>query len=356
MSEKKYRVAQAGCGHRGQIHLKGFMNNQDRFELVGVSDLDEQKMREAVELQGITAPLYTDTEKMLDETRPDIFCFVTPPAIRLPLIELGVKYGVKGIALEKPMATTIKEAKRIKDLCSDNGIKAVVAHGHKYLDSMQKIKALIDSGEIGRIEKIHVGTRAWLGQLGTHYMDYALWINGGKRAEWAVGHIHGRDKLTDSHPSPDFVNGTVLLKNRVRIYFECGYLSEQNLEEDCFWMDDRLSVYGTHGYAWAECNGNWTALTRTSNGVLLKGAEEPWATQQNRIQNPYIRELADWLDDDQKIHPNNMEITYHGYEIIEALCISALDNRRVDLPLNTDNADDIFERMRKELPEQSDKI
>ena len=37
--------------------------------------------------------------------------------------------------------------------------------------------------------------QAWLSQLGTHYMDYILWANGGSRARWVVGHVHGRGRF-----------------------------------------------------------------------------------------------------------------------------------------------------------------
>ncbi len=133
---KKYTVAQAGCGKRGKIHIKGFKENSDRFEIVGLCDLNETTLKDAAEKYGIKAPLYTDAEKMLIETRPDVFCFVTPPNIRKSMIELGAKNKVKGIVFEKPMATSLKEAKYITDLCNKNKIKAVVCHQHKYLKKL----------------------------------------------------------------------------------------------------------------------------------------------------------------------------------------------------------------------------
>lgn len=346
----KYRVAQVGCGARGKTHIKGFVENSDRFEIVGLCDLNESVMKEAADRYGVHAPLYTDAERMLAETKPDIFCFVTHPDLRLSLVELGVKYQVKGISLEKPMATSLKDARQMRDLCDQNGIKAIVCHQHKYLASMKKLKAIVDSGEIGKIEKIHVGTQAWLSQLGTHYMDYALWINGGKRAKWVVGHVHGRKRLFDGHPSPDFVNGTILLEDRVRLYFECGYLSEQNLAEKDFWTDDRLTVYGSHGYAWAECNGAWAAFTKSTDGQLIKGQGDEWDKQSLVIQAPYIRDLADWMDDDNKVHPCNMDISYHGFEILEGLCLSALDNVKIDFPITVPAYEDVLKRMERELP------
>ena len=70
-----------------------------------------------------------------------------------------------------------------------------------------------------------------------------------------------------------------------------------------------------------------------------------------RLQPLFAADLADWLDEDARLHPCNIEISYHGYEILEGLCISALDHRRVDLPLDTSQCVDIFARMRRELPD-----
>ena len=81
---------------------------------------------------------------MLKETRPEIFVFVTYPDLRLSVIQLAVKYGVKGISFEKPMAESLQEAKKIVKLCHDNGIKAVVCHQQKYLSQMQTLKKRIE--------------------------------------------------------------------------------------------------------------------------------------------------------------------------------------------------------------------
>jgi hypothetical protein len=48
---------------------------------------------------------------------------------------------------------------------------------------------------------------------------------------------------------------------------------------------------------------------------------------------PYIEDMADWLDDDRKIHPCNFESAYAGFEIMMALCRSAVDGGQVALPL-----------------------
>lgn len=350
---KRYRVAQVGVGSRGKIHANAFLKLSDRFDLVGLCDLDQNKLNAYAAEKGLPSNiLYNNAEKMLSETNPDVFCFVTQPNLRLPMVELAARYRVKGLAFEKPMATSLKEAWSITRLCRENNIKAIVSHQQKYLTSLQKVKEIADSGEIGNLTYVNAMCQAWLSQLGTHYMDYILWINNGSRAKWAVGHVHGRELLTDSHPSPNYTTGHVEFENGVRSFFEFGKLSPSHKPGGMFWLDNRLNVYGTHGYAWGDTNGRWGAFTKSSKGEVIGGEGDSWDVQQSaRLQPLYLAELADWLEDDSKAHPCSVDISYHGYEILEAVCISAMDHIRVDLPLDPDKCGDIFERMRRELPE-----
>ncbi|MCL2815382.1 MAG: Gfo/Idh/MocA family oxidoreductase [Oscillospiraceae bacterium] len=350
MEKKKYTVAQAGLGNRGRVHLRGIKGNSDRLELAAVCDIDKERLDYmAKEFEIDPKRAYPDADAMLAEVKPDIFVFVTQPHIRLDMVKLAVKHNIKAMAFEKPMATSLSEAAEITELCEKNNIKTVVSHQQKYLTSMQKLKQIIDSKEIGAIAQMNVSTQAWMSQLGTHFMDYALWANGGDRASWVVGHVHGRGKLADSHPSPDYIMGQVAFAGGVRLFLENGYLSKstvKNIEPQNFWVDNRLTVYGERGYVWAETNGAWGALT---NGQLSGEQGGTWGEQEPGLQTPYFTDFVNWLDDDSKIHPCNISITYHGYEILEALCVSALDKKPVYLPADPQKMPDIIERMKKEL-------
>ena len=78
-----------------------------------------------------------------------------------------------------------------------------------------------------------------------------------------------------------------------------------------------------------------------------------WRAQEGtHMQPPYIRDFADWLDDDAKVASCNVEMAYHGYEVLQAACLSALDHTRVDLPLaEPATTGNVFERMLRELPD-----
>lgn len=340
---KRYTVAQVGAGKRGKIHLDGFSKIPDRFELLALCDLDEQKMQEAAQRFGVPAT-FTDAEEMLAEVKPDVFCFVTQPDLRLPMVELGARHGVKAIAFEKPMARSLAEARAIVRTCEGAGIKAVVCHQQKYVSSFRAIKRLVDAGEIGTVVRLHAEMRGGFLGIATHFMDYMLWMNGGARAEWVTGHVHGNKR------APDYVLGQMRFENGARGGIECGYLSAGHV--DPVWLDCRLTVYGTHGYAWAETDGLWQAFTRSSGGEILREQGIHWIEQErDLIQEPYLRDLAAWLDDDAAVHPCNLDISYHGFEILEGLCRSAIENTRIDLPLPLQAAGDAFEKLRSTLQE-----
>src|SRR6476646_5499097 len=123
---KCYKIAQVGIGNRGKVHANAILSLPDQFELVGLCDLDRPKLDAYAASKGLRPELlFDDAERMVANTHPDVFCFVTPPAARLPLVELAVRYRVKGLAFEKPMANSLAEAWEITRLCREHGVKAV---------------------------------------------------------------------------------------------------------------------------------------------------------------------------------------------------------------------------------------
>lgn len=347
----KHVVVQAGLGTRGKIHLKGILENPDRFELAGVYDPSPEAVKAARDLFHIDC-VFSSAEEMLKKTRPEVLAFVTHPDIRLHYIDMAAKYGVKAVAFEKPMAVSLADARLITKRCLDNGIKAVVSHQQKYTKQMQMMHKVARSGALGTPELIRIFMKGWASHLATHFIDYALWANGGIGAEWVTGHVHGRNKLYDNHPSPDYIMGEARLKNGATLFIEGGYLSPPTMPDSDFWLNSRITVYGSHGYTWAETGGRSAVFSPATNGKVELSQFPTWGIQEREIQAQFYTELADWLDDDRKVHSCNIGISLHGFEIMEGIFKSALENTRVDLPIQG-TVNDHIEEMKKILPEQT---
>ncbi len=324
---KKYTVAIYGAGKRGKVHAETFRKD-GRFQVVAICGRNRERLEEAAQLAG-SPEKYFDAARMLRETKPDIFCFCTPPAVRLPMVRLGVEHGCRLIAYEKPMATSYNEATEIMELCRKAGMKSVVSHQIKYGSHFQKVKELISSGALGRLHTVYGTTLGWLLQMGTHVVDYCRYFNNEAEAEWVLGQVQGREKLADSHPSPDYALGVIQFANGVRGIVEIGDLAPDIPEVEYFWHKVRIGAQGTQGFAEALIGGGWRAVTRDSGGPI--SGPGCWNAQLD--QPPYIRDIAAWLDDPERVHPCNGESAYKGFEIVMAICRSAIERRPIRLPL-----------------------
>lgn len=323
----RYTVAICGTGKRGKVHAEYF-HKDERFQVVAISGRNPEKLEAAAQLAGHPEK-YPDAAQMLRETRPDVFCFCTPPNVRLSMVRLGVEHSAKLIAYEKPMATSLHEAAEITNLCRKAGVKSVVCHQLKYGDHFQKVKEIIASGALGRVHTVYGHTLGWLLQMGTHVVDYCRYFNGEAEAEWVLGQVCGRDKLVDSHPSPDYAAGEVQFANGVRGIVQVGNLAADVPEVEYFWHKVRIGAQGTEGFAEALIGGGWRAVTRDSGGPI----SGPGTWNAPHDQPPYIRDIALWLDDPARVHPCNGESAFKGFEIVMAICRSAIERRKVTLPL-----------------------
>ena len=340
----RYKAVVLGAGWRGKAHIRAFLANADRFNLTAVCDRDTARMKATLAEIGVTLPIYASADDMLATEKPEVFCFATQPDVRLELVKLGVRHNVRAIAYEKPMATSLAEAHAICRLCDQAAVKHIVCHQHKYGAHWQKVRQLVQSGQIGQVRELHATSRGWFFYYITHLVDYALWLMDYPKAEWIVGHIHGREKMTDTHPSPSYLLGQVGFDNGARGLFECGPLAPTR-GVDNFWYDAGLTVLGSEGFAEVIVGKGWRAMTRDSAGLI---GDPTISLDETGDTGPYLADLARWLDDDSQVHSCNGALALRGFEISMAMLLSGLDRRTVTPPV--DPAIPITERMKAELP------
>jgi predicted dehydrogenase len=276
-----------------------------------------------------------------------VLCFATLPAIRLPLIELGVKHGVKAIAYEKPMALSLAEAKQITDVCAAAGVRTIVCHQLKYGAHWQQAWEVIHSGAIGDVHTMHATARPSMLRVGTHLVDAMLWMNHGHRGVWVMGQVHGKEAYGEDHPCPDYITGGIQFDNGVRGFLECGTLAPQLMDDDDFWLDGAVTVYGTQGYVRAGIGSGWQAMTKASGGTVMSGASD-LTSQEPR----FLRDLADWLDDPQRVHPCNGEVSYHGFELLIGMGLSSLERRQIEMPITPLPTVPVLERLQQALTQK----
>ncbi|MBI2437765.1 MAG: Gfo/Idh/MocA family oxidoreductase [Lentisphaerae bacterium] len=335
-----YRVGIVGLGKRGLSHAAAFKANGS-FELSGLCDVDSARLAAAADKFG-APPVFTDARSMIRSAKLDVFCFCTLPNLRLPLIQLGIESGARLIAFEKPLALTSAEGLAIKKMLDAAGVKAVISHQHRYGAHYRKAHEIITGGALGRVHTVYGTATGWLMHMLSHLIDYLRWFNGNAEAEWVMAQAAGRGKLADQHPSPDYIAGFIHFANGVRGIVECGAGAPDVPEVDYWWRKCRLGAQGTEGFAEVLTGGGWRAVTKN-------GAQSGTGCMNYELDMPgYILEIADWLDDERKIHPCNFHGAYKGFEIMMALCRSVIEGGQVALPLAS-GADELAQ-LRAKLP------
>jgi predicted dehydrogenase len=256
------------------------------------------------------------------------------PNLRLDLVKLGVECGAKLIAFEKPVAMTSAEGLAIQEVLSSANCKAVVSHQHRYGVHYRKVKEIVASGALGRVISVYGTAAGWAAHLLSHLIDYTCWFNHYVPGAWVMAQAAGRAKLADLHTSPDYLAGLVHFQNGVRGLYDCGAGAPDVPEVPYWWRKCRIGALGTEGFAEVLTGGGWRAVTKqgasAGEGGMNYDLDMP----------PYIQDMADWLDDDARVHPCCFAHAWTGFEIMMALLRSAAEGGQVALPL-TDGRDEL---------------
>ncbi len=327
-------------GKRGKHHTSAFAANP-AFEVAGICDIDEGRLAEAKEQLGGSVETATDAAALAASVKPDVFCFCTMPHLRSTFIDIAIESGAKMVAFEKPVADSSAAGMKIRDRIESSGIKAVVSHQHRYGPHYRKVAEIAASGALGNIHTIYASTPGWMMHMMSHMIDYMRWYNGNAEAEWVMAQAAGGGKLSDNHPSPDYIAGLIQFANGVRGIVETGAGAPDIPEVAKWWGRNRIRVMGDGGFAEVLTNGGWRAVTadgaQSGEGAMNYDADMP----------PYIQDMANWLDDDTQVHPCCFESAYKGFEIMMGMCRSAVEGGQVALPLEgvADEIADLREKL-----------
>ena len=140
------RVGVIGCGAFGQHHVRNFSEMPD-VELIGVSDTDKAQLTLMKERFGV--PGYKDYNSLL-KCNIDAVTIAVPTTLHYAIAIAALEKGVN-ILVEKPIASTIKEATTMIATAEKEGLKLMVGHVTRFEPTVMRLKTLIDNGYLGQL-------------------------------------------------------------------------------------------------------------------------------------------------------------------------------------------------------------
>jgi predicted dehydrogenase len=139
------RVAVVGTGSWGEQHARVFSRRADT-ELVAVVGRDVGRAGARAEAYG-TSP-FTDIDRMLDETQPDLVTVCLPNEQHFDTTLRLIRRGVP-LLVEKPLVFDLGEADTLLAEAAERELFFAINFNHRYAEPVQRAKAAIGAGLIG---------------------------------------------------------------------------------------------------------------------------------------------------------------------------------------------------------------
>ena len=117
--------------------------------LKAICDLDLQRARHFASKYDIPN-VYGSYEEMLRDADIDAVAVLTPHALHAEQVLIALEHG-KHVLVEKPMASTLAEARRICDLADSKGLYVSCAPPNMLHPGQKRLMQLVAAGAIGKI-------------------------------------------------------------------------------------------------------------------------------------------------------------------------------------------------------------
>ncbi len=177
-----------GAGNRGYWMYADAIANRygDVARLAGLMDVNEKRARFVSSQLPGNIPVYTDYDRMMDETRPDCAIITTVDRFHSEYIVKTLDRGVDVIS-EKPLTNDAVQLRAILEAERRSGKKVTVTFNCRYMPLICRLKELMNSGVVGEVLNVHF--------------------------EWMLDTVHGADYFRRWHRRQENCGGLLVHKS-----------------------------------------------------------------------------------------------------------------------------------------------
>src|SRR3954447_13685992 len=240
------RIAVIGLGYWGPNLVRNLHEVEDA-EVVAIADLRPEAL-EAMSRRFPAPRTTTDTASILTDPDIDAVVIATPVSTHHALASAALRAG-KHVFVEKPLAASTAEAADLVETARDANLVLMPGHTFLYSPPVQKIRGLIDSGELGEIyfvsmSRVNLGLHqsdasvAW--DLGPH--DFSIlryWLSETPAHVSALS----RGCIIPTTPDVAFINLT--FPSGTIAHVEISWLAPSKLRRTAVVGSEKMVVYDT---------------------------------------------------------------------------------------------------------------
>ncbi len=191
------RVGVAGIGFIGPAHIEGLRRLPD-VDVISIAHHRKETLQTKAEQLGIKK-FYQDFDEMIHSDGLDCVHICTPNVLHFDMAKKALNAGLH-VVCEKPLATTIEEARELVKLASDKDVVNAVHFNIRYYPVVREMKRMREKGILGgiysvigsylqdwlflatdynwRLEKAQSGDSRAIADIGSHLLDLIEYISG----------------------------------------------------------------------------------------------------------------------------------------------------------------------------------
>lgn len=296
------RVAIIGAGFMGSMHAAVF-GHAPGCELAAIVDPDRE-LAQSVAARTGAAKAYSSHEELLAAERLDLVSICTPDNLhRAPALAVAAA-GVH-LFIEKPIASTVEDAKAIIAAAEAAGVKLGVGHLLRFDPRYGRARELIREGKVGTPIHLYArrnsarteGPRRYGGKLPlalhvtVHDVDLALWLLEGQ--EPVSVYAQQTDLLLGASGTQDSIAAIVRFSGGTVASFESAWSLPQGTQH---MIDARMEVIGTEGFVEVQCGDSGLHFADASRSRQIDTVH--WPETGGRIGGDLREQLhavLDWI-------------------------------------------------------------
>jgi len=357
------RLGLVGLGGMGRSHLRSLLG-ADFVKLVGVVDVNKQAVDQVSQETGI--PGFYSHQDLLEKAKPEAVLIAVPHPFHAPIAIDAAKAGVHVLS-EKPISVTLSEADAMIEAARKAGVLLGVMFNQRTLPAHRKLKELLDSGAIGDVWEFEMISTNWY-RLQSYY-DSGSW-----RGTWKG---EGGGILANQAPhNLDLWQWLVGLPRRVKasVTTRIHRIEVENTVHAVMEYDGakigyfRATTADPLGKNRIEVQGDRGRLVLENRKLMIcryaKTVSEDILTTVNRKESPF---LSDWEEIPlEEGGGGHLEVTRqfarairlgepliatgedgrNALELANAMHLSGLRDKTVELPCDRAEIDRLFEELR----------
>ncbi|MGN6294773.1 MAG: Gfo/Idh/MocA family protein [Chitinophagaceae bacterium] len=244
MAKESIHIGIIGYGYWGQNIVRNFFN-ADHCKVCKVADQRED-CRELFARHYPSIEICASAEEVIKDKAIDAIVIATPVSTHYELAKKALIEG-KHVLVEKPMTSSVAEAKELMELAAQKGLVLMVDHTFLYTGAVQKIKQLITGKVIGKARYFD-STRINLGlfqpdinvlwDLAAHDLSILVHlIEEEPVSVHATGISHTRNGIENIaymtlHYDTDFI-----------AHFHCSWTSPVKIRQTLIGGDEKMIIY-----------------------------------------------------------------------------------------------------------------